>query len=78
MSQQTCPNCGVDKDTLSIERKFETAQIGDFSLAGGQMKTSARVVLVINCENCGWTAQGCVVGRHFVVNAEGVINEGRH
>jgi predicted RNA-binding Zn-ribbon protein involved in translation (DUF1610 family) len=77
MSQRTCPNCGTDKSALSIERQFISREIGEFSLAGNQMKTSASVVLVIKCGECGWKAIGHIEDKYFVVDTAGVVSEGR-
>lgn len=77
MSQRTCPQCGAGKESLSIRKGFVSAPIGDFSLAGSQMKFSATEVLLIECDQCNWGAEGHFEGRHFVVKQkEGVAERG--
>jgi hypothetical protein len=71
-----CPNCG--STALTIGQAIKARQIGEFSLAGGQMKISARLVAVAECSDCDLYVTGHLenaelapdgmsfVGGHFV------------
>lgn len=51
-----CPSCG--EKTLRIEARLAAKPIGDFSLAGAQMKVSAVEVPWLVCDNCGVEVEG--------------------
>lgn len=46
-----CPECG--HGGMDLEWRLQARPIGSFSLAGAQMKFSAREVPVITCPDCG-------------------------
>lgn len=52
-----CPRCGAS-GTLSVHRAFEANPLGSFSLAGAQMKMSAREVAVAQCSACNLSVRG--------------------
>ena len=56
LSQVVCPGCGKD-GSLGVELRLVAQPIGSFSLAGAQMKVSAREVphLVCTTVGCGFT-----------------------
>lgn len=51
-----CPACG--QLYLILETRWDTSDIGTFSLAGMQMKLPAVVEIWIRCLNCGVEAKG--------------------
>jgi hypothetical protein len=52
-----CPQCGlINKLYINIE--FVVAHIGDFSLAGMQVKFPGRERPVLKCKNCPFTLAG--------------------
>jgi predicted RNA-binding Zn-ribbon protein involved in translation (DUF1610 family) len=53
-----CPNC--QQPTLHIEEKLKARPLGSFSLAGAQMKFSARAGVFLVCRSCGAEAEGVV------------------
>ncbi len=74
----TCPDCGR-RDAMTLDRTGETILVarplGTWSLAGAQMKTSARQVevLVLACDpdpahggGCGWTVRGYIDGESLM------------
>lgn len=66
----TCPNCSVssrvDPDAMEIEECLEALPIGTWSLAGQQLKTSARTTQRMRCRICGWSILGHIDGETFV------------
>jgi hypothetical protein len=66
----TCPDCGAssrtDSTAFEIRKTLVASPIGSFSLAGAQMKVSAREVLVLQCAHCGWHVIG-----HLEVDEDG-------
>jgi len=46
-----CPQCGGES-TVEVERGLRARPLGSHSLAGAQMKVSAREVAVATCTNC--------------------------
>lgn len=50
-----CPACGERK--LHIVRKLRAAQVGEFSLAGAQVKFSAKEWSYLVCDHCGIEAE---------------------
>lgn len=46
-----CPKCG-GQDTVQVEQGLQARPIGSFSLAGAQMKFSAREVAIATCTTC--------------------------
>lgn len=55
LANTPCPVCG--KKTLELEMRLEAAELGTFSLAGHQMKFSAREWPYLVCRNCGVDAR---------------------
>lgn len=51
-----CPACG--EVALRIETRLEARPIGSFSLAGAQLKSSAKEVPWLVCGACGVEAKG--------------------
>lgn len=56
VEQTPCPACG--QQALRIEWRLTARPVGDYSLAGAQMKFSAREVPWVVCDGCGVAAQG--------------------
>lgn len=56
-----CPECEFSELRLSLEMR--AAEIGDFSLAGAQMKFSVKAHPCLECAECGWYLFGTVDGR---------------
>ena len=56
LRQVVCPGCG-EVGSLGVELRLVAKPIGSFSLAGAQMKVSAREVphLVCTTVGCGFT-----------------------
>jgi len=56
LRQVVCPSCG-EVGSLGVELRLVAQPIGSFSLAGAQMKVSARDVphLVCTTVGCGFT-----------------------
>lgn len=46
-----CPKCGTE-NTVEVRRGLQARPIGSFSLAGNQMKFSAREVAIATCTAC--------------------------
>lgn len=75
-----CPNCETP-NSIVISLAFTARQIGRFSLAGVQMKVSARQVAFADCSACGLHVVGYLdnpelaadgrtfTGGHFVVES---------
>jgi hypothetical protein len=51
IEESSCPACGA-ADTLQLDQALETQPIGSFSLAGAQMKFSARSRPRLTCSVC--------------------------
>lgn len=51
----TCPACGERE--LHIVRKLRAAQVGEFSLAGAQVKFTAQEWPYLVCDHCGIEAE---------------------
>lgn len=72
-SRTPCPECGKT-GTMTLGRKLRANPIGSFSLAGAQMKVSARDVDTITCDpdvgGCGWSADGVYDAdyHHFITD----------
>lgn len=47
-----CPQCGAPPGCLRLEEVLVAQQIGTFSLAGAQMKVSARTCPKLTCTEC--------------------------
>lgn len=52
--------CGTDKKALELRAMLTAKEIGDYSIAGVQVKFLAKTGATISCTNCGWTAVGHV------------------
>ena len=52
-----CPECRLI-EVLYISIEFVAAEIGEFSLAGAQMKFSGRELPVLKCHNCDFRLVG--------------------
>lgn len=52
-----CPGCG-QTEVLYISVKLFAKKIGEFSLAGAQVKFSARELPVLKCHNCDFNLVG--------------------
>jgi hypothetical protein len=74
ISGSKCPNCDAGPGTLSIEpgSGLQVMPIGSFSLAGAQMKFSARATPVLCCSACGLRRDGRYDGdgRHVTFGPE--------
>lgn len=46
-----CPRCG-QTGLWSVEQKFQASPTGTYSLAGHQMKLSAKSYLIASCDQC--------------------------
>jgi hypothetical protein len=55
-----CGNCGT-VGQLRIEHRMVARPIGSFSLAGQQMKVSARLWPYMVCDGCGAECEGKLV-----------------
>lgn len=53
LSQVECPGCA--EKGLFLTKVLAARPIGDFSLAGAQMKLSAHEVPALKCGFCDWT-----------------------
>jgi hypothetical protein len=65
----TCPECGASSrvdPTFEISKVLITRHIGDFSLAGAQIKLIGQEVLVLRHLSCGWYIYGYIKGNDFV------------
>ncbi len=62
-----CPNCGQE-GTLFMSWELEAKPIGDFSLAGAQMKVSAVHRAAVACKNCKMMQAGLLTGDVKVVD----------
>jgi Zn ribbon nucleic-acid-binding protein len=51
-----CPACQATP--LLLRWGLEAKRLGSFSLAGAQMKVSARQVARVSCGACGWSVPG--------------------
>ena len=56
VSDTPCPGCG--ERTLVLETRFTPTPIGDFSLAGVQMKVTVTRDVWLRCTGCGTEAKG--------------------
>lgn len=65
-SSQRCPGC-EGLGTFVLSPVMITAQIGEFSLAGNQLKTSASVGIRATCDQCGWGGVGVVEENYLVI-----------
>lgn len=76
-----CPDCGAT-GSLTLSTALVAKPMGTWSLAGAQLKTSAREVAVLACSACGASrrghledvqvdASGVVTGGHFVADEPG-------
>lgn len=57
VEETPCPECGVT-GSLDLSIRLVAHQVGDFSLAGVQMKFSARDTPVLGCGKCGFELYG--------------------
>ena len=68
----TCPNCGVstrqEPGAMKVETVFVAQPLGTFSLAGGQLKASARARSQLSCTRCGWSTLGRIEGEDFIAD----------
>lgn len=70
ITRTSCPKCSV-VGYLHIENEFISKEIGDFSLAGAQMKLSGTMRPVLKCHNCDLRIIGEFDGdNHAVFNSE--------
>lgn len=53
-----CPACSTPPGSLSLTETLEARPLGTWSLAGAQLKTSARSAPVLNCSVCGLRVVG--------------------
>lgn len=61
-----CPSCTLT-GVLYIDTSFVAGQIGEFGLAGGQMKTTATLRPVLKCRNCALHIPGEFDGDNHAV-----------
>jgi hypothetical protein len=59
-----CPNCGGE-NTVQVEPALSAGQIGEFSLAGMQLKFPAREVARATCTACPLNLIGRIEGATF-------------
>lgn len=60
-----CPNCEAT-GTLAIDVKLVANPLGSHSLAGAQLKVSARERPVLSCSACDFELAGEFDGQHAV------------
>lgn len=65
---KACPDCG-QTGGLTIGTRLVARPLGTWSLAGAQMKTSARTMAELACSRCGMSRVGRIEGNHFVQEA---------
>lgn len=61
-----CPSCGAEPGCLSITETLVARPLGSWSLAGAQLKTSARSQPVLTCSACPLRVTGTFDGSHVV------------
>lgn len=65
----TCPECGTssrtDPTVMRLEPVLQASPVGTYSLAGVQMKFSARAAHRLTCR-CGWTVTGQIEDGHLI------------
>lgn len=70
-SRTPCRSCGK-VGTMTLGTRMRVNPPGTYSLAGVQFKLTGISVSTITCDpelnGCGWTADGKIEGKHFVVN----------
>ena len=67
----TCPSCGANSrtdPTFEIREAFLASPLGTYSLAGAQVKASARKTLRLTHGACGWNVTGHIEGDQFVAD----------
>lgn len=70
----TCPDCGassrVDPTAFDVTETLVASPIGEWSLAGVQLKTPATVQQRLTCRRCGWFVTGRVdsEGSNFIAD----------
>lgn len=57
-----CPRCRADPGCLGITDRLQARPLGSFSVAGAQLKVSARSVPVLRCSACGLELVGEYTG----------------
>lgn len=57
-----CPRCNAEPGCLSIADQLQAQPLGSFSVAGAQLKVSARSVPVLRCSACGLELVGEYTG----------------
>ncbi len=77
-----CPQCRT-QGTISVRLVLVAKPLGSFSLAGEQMKVSARRAAVAECSSCGLSVSGHLenptigpdgaTGGHFVADAAAAL-----
>jgi predicted RNA-binding Zn-ribbon protein involved in translation (DUF1610 family) len=73
LASTACPVCGV-RNVVEVRRVLRAKPLGTFSLAGTQMKFSARDGWEYRCTNCG--AQGPAEPKHpEQVGEDAVVSE---
>lgn len=69
----TCPKCKVSTritpGAMRVEPVLVARPLGSFSLAGAQMKVSARSALRLSCNHCDFEITGRVEGSDFIADA---------
>lgn len=69
----TCPRCGAssrtDPTALSLKPALQVSPVGTHSLAGVQMKFSARTAHRLTCR-CGWTVTGQIENGQLIVTPD--------
>lgn len=68
MSKTVC--CDRDKSVWEVRPVLVAKEVGDFSLAGAQMKFSVVEKAELYCTACGWTITGRVEEGYFVPDKE--------
>lgn len=65
-----CPQCGAGPDAVSLTVRLWAQPLGSFSLAGQQMKVSARERPVFSCTACDLCLVGEFEDDHAVFHIE--------
>jgi hypothetical protein len=61
-----CPECKLI-EKLYIDVQFVSSELGTFSLAGAQIKTSGKMLPILKCHNCDFSLMGDFDGDRHVV-----------
>jgi hypothetical protein len=68
---RACPACHAGP--LALSRTLVAKKVGTFSLAGGQMKVSAKQLWKLQCPSCSWHVIGRIEGGEYDPKTETMI-----